>query len=141
MRQTIPRETWRRWWAQHCQSAAKRQNAAQKRMPKLLEVIKRKETEILRIIEEHGGTNAAVFGSVARGEDDEESDVDLLIDLKPSVEATPQTIQEGHVASMTPELEALLGREVHIKVRKWVPALVRKRISKEPRIRLGTPGT
>jgi uncharacterized protein len=36
--------------------------------------------EIRRVVEAHHATNPRVFGSVARGEDTEDSDLDLLID-------------------------------------------------------------
>ena len=37
---------------------------------------------ILKIAARYGGSNVRVFGSVARGEADEKSDVDLLVDLE-----------------------------------------------------------
>ena len=40
-----------------------------------------KREEIIRIAERHGARNVRVFGSVARGEDTEKSDLDLLVDL------------------------------------------------------------
>jgi len=39
--------------------------------------------EILAIFERNGARNIRVFGSVARGEADEESDLDLVVDLEP----------------------------------------------------------
>jgi predicted nucleotidyltransferase len=39
--------------------------------------------EVLSIAASHGATNVRVFGSVARGEDDLSSDVDLLVALEP----------------------------------------------------------
>jgi predicted nucleotidyltransferase len=39
--------------------------------------------EILRIAAQRGATNVRVFGSVARGDADEQSDVDFLVDLEP----------------------------------------------------------
>lgn len=41
----------------------------------------RHREEICRIVEAHKCTNARVFGLVARGEDTEESDLNLLVDL------------------------------------------------------------
>lgn len=38
-----------------------------------------KRSQILEIAEKHGAFNVRVFGSVARGEATEESDVDLLL--------------------------------------------------------------
>lgn len=43
----------------------------------------RHRDEILRLVAEHHATAPRVFGSVARGEDDESSDVDLLVDFTP----------------------------------------------------------
>lgn len=40
-----------------------------------------RRSEILRLAALHGATNVRVFGSVARGEADERSDVDLLVDM------------------------------------------------------------
>lgn len=39
--------------------------------------------EIYRIAKRHGARNLRLFGSVARGEDDPSSDIDLLVDLEP----------------------------------------------------------
>ena len=38
---------------------------------------------ILRLAAEHGARNVRVFGSVARGDGDAESDIDFLVDLEP----------------------------------------------------------
>ena len=40
-----------------------------------------KRAEILRLAELHGCRNVRVFGSVATGEDREQSDVDFVVDL------------------------------------------------------------
>ncbi len=47
------------------------------------EVLRRHRETIAAIVSGHGGANPRVFGSVARGEADFDSDVDLLIDLEP----------------------------------------------------------
>lgn len=39
--------------------------------------------EILALADQHGARNVRVFGSVARGEADEASDIDLLVDMDP----------------------------------------------------------
>jgi predicted nucleotidyltransferase len=39
--------------------------------------------QILKIAERHGARNVRVFGSVARGEADDQSDIDLLVDMEP----------------------------------------------------------
>lgn len=42
-----------------------------------------KREEILHIAASHGARNVRVFGSVARGEADEKSDIDLLVEFEP----------------------------------------------------------
>ena len=39
--------------------------------------------EILRLAAKRGAKNVRVFGSVARGSNDEKSDVDFLVDMEP----------------------------------------------------------
>lgn len=41
-----------------------------------------KRTAIVRIGEQHGASNIRVFGSVARGDNREESDIDFLVDFE-----------------------------------------------------------
>src|SRR5580700_1042985 len=41
-----------------------------------------KKAEILRLAETHGGHNIRVFGSVARGDNAENSDVDFLVEFE-----------------------------------------------------------
>jgi predicted nucleotidyltransferase len=40
-----------------------------------------KKAEILHLAEVHGARNVRVFGSVARGDNGEDSDVDFLVDM------------------------------------------------------------
>jgi predicted nucleotidyltransferase len=42
-----------------------------------------KRAEILRLAEAHGASNVRVFGSVVRGENREDSDIDFLVEFKP----------------------------------------------------------
>ena len=39
--------------------------------------------EIAAAVQRHHGRSIAIFGSVARGEDTDESDIDFLVDFKP----------------------------------------------------------
>jgi predicted nucleotidyltransferase len=39
--------------------------------------------EVLDVIRRHGGKNPRVFGSVARGEDGPNSDIDILVSMRP----------------------------------------------------------
>jgi predicted nucleotidyltransferase len=47
--------------------------------------LRRHRLAIIGAAEKRGATNVRVFGSVARGEDNEDSDVDLLVDLADDV--------------------------------------------------------
>lgn len=71
------------------------------------EILKKKRVEILRIAEKHGVLHIRVFGSVARGEATDKSDVDFLVDVGPKHSAF---FPGGLVA----DLEELLGREVDV---------------------------
>ena len=46
------------------------------------EVLKKKREEILRVAARHSASNIRIFGSVARGESDEKSDLDLLVTME-----------------------------------------------------------
>ena len=62
---------------------------------------------IHRAAAESGARNVRVVGSVARGEDDEQSDVDLLVALEPG-----RTLLD--LARLETRLERLLGRRVEV---------------------------
>ena len=62
---------------------------------------------IKNIASRHGATNVRLFGSVARGEEHSDSDVDLLATLSPS-----RTLFD--LASLRSELEDLLGVAVDV---------------------------
>ncbi|MDP1607257.1 MAG: nucleotidyltransferase family protein [Rhodocyclaceae bacterium] len=62
---------------------------------------------VRRVIEAHHGRNPRLFGSVARGDDREGSDIDILI------EPTPETTLMD-IGAMRCELRVLLGLPVDI---------------------------
>ncbi|MBL8134685.1 MAG: nucleotidyltransferase family protein [Anaerolineae bacterium] len=49
----------------------------------IAEIIGAKRDAVLKLAEQYGATNVRVFGSVARGEAREDSDVDFLVEYKP----------------------------------------------------------
>jgi predicted nucleotidyltransferase len=63
--------------------------------------------ELLDVLRRHGVTHARVFGSVARGDDHEGSDLDLLVDFAPGTSLVD-------VAGIQLELEDLLGVSVDL---------------------------
>jgi predicted nucleotidyltransferase len=66
-----------------------------------------------------------VFGSVARGEADEQSDIDLLVDY--SIDHTTPWFPAG----LKLELEQLLGRKVDIATEPALKERIREQILKE----------
>ncbi len=48
----------------------------------LYELIKHKREEILKIADQYGAYNVRIFGSVARNQTNEDSDIDFLVDLR-----------------------------------------------------------
>ncbi len=62
---------------------------------------------IVAILREHGVRHASLFGSVARGEQREDSDIDLLIDLPPGASLMD-------LSRLGLELEDALGRSVDL---------------------------
>jgi uncharacterized protein len=74
---------------------------------RLDELLREKRQEILAIAARHGAYNVRIFGSVARGEADEASDVDILVD------AGPET-SSWFPAGLIIDLEELLGCEVDV---------------------------
>ena len=69
---------------------------------------------IRAVVERHRAHNARVFGSVAHGNDQEDSDLDILIDPTPNT-----TLMD--VARIQVELESLLGVSVDVLTPKALP--------------------
>lgn len=88
------------------------------------DVLKPKREEILRIARKHGVGQIRVFGSFARGEAKESSDVDLLIEVEGP---TPPWFPGGLVA----DLETLLGRRVNVAEPGALHEGIRGRVLKE----------
>ena len=83
----------------------------------------RKE-EILRLAERRGAHNLRVFGSVARGEANESSDLDLLVAWEPGRSLLDH-------AGLVQDLQVLLGMKVHVGTEKSLHWYVRDRILRE----------
>ena len=80
--------------------------------------------EILRLAERHGAHNVRVFGSVARGEADEKSDVDLLVQMEPG-----RSLLD--MGALLMELRALLGCPVDIVTEAGMHERMRGRVLRE----------
>jgi uncharacterized protein len=74
--------------------------------------LREKREEILRIAAKHGARNVRVFGSVARGDYNERSDIDIVIALDGS--NLKGFAYFGTIEYLHEELEQLLGRPVDV---------------------------
>ena len=90
------------------------------------ELLAAKREEILRIAAKHGARNVRVFGSVVRGEADEASDIDLLVEFEAGRSLLDQT-------KLMLDLEELLGGRVDVVTEGSLSRLLRRKILKEAR--------
>lgn len=88
------------------------------------DLITDKREEIQRIAGRHGVSEIRVFGSFARGEETEDSDVDLLVKVE---EKTSSWFPAGLVL----DLEELLHRRVEVVTEQGLNPLLRERVLKE----------
>ena len=74
---------------------------------RLASLVDQHRDEIVALVHQHRGRSIAVFGSVARGEDTEASDVDFLVEFDP----TSSLLDLIHLEEA---LGALLGTRVDV---------------------------
>jgi predicted nucleotidyltransferase len=86
--------------------------------------VRRKRRDLVATAAAYEVTNLRVFGSVARGEDQPDSDVDLLVDLPPDM----GLLDLGRVQD---ELEAILGAKVDLVPASDLKPAVRARAERE----------
>lgn len=91
---------------------------------RLPERLKAKRQDILAIAARHGARNVRLFGSIARGEADERSDVDLLVDMEPGRSLLDH-------AALSIELNRLLGCKVDVISARGLKPRIRDRVLKE----------
>jgi predicted nucleotidyltransferase len=90
----------------------------------LNDLLKEKRQEIIQLAARHGATNVRIFGSVARGEADAASDLDVLVDLEPG-----RSLLD--LGGLLMDLQQLLGREVDVVTAKGLRARIRERVLSE----------
>jgi uncharacterized protein len=83
-----------------------------------------RKDEILRLAQRRGAHNLRVFGSVARGDANESSDLDLLVAWEPGRSPLDH-------AGLVQDLQELLGMKVHVGTEKSLHWYVRDRILRE----------
>ena len=90
----------------------------------ITELLEAKKDEILRIAAKHGARNVRVFGSVARGEADERSDIDLIVEFEPERSLLDH-------AALWLELQELLGCKVDVVSDRGIKPRIRERVLRD----------
>lgn len=91
-----------------------------------LQLIQQQREKILSVASEHGMVNVRLFGSVSRGEETPESDIDFLVDL----EAGRSLLDLGGPLI---KLQGLLGRKVDIVTERGLHWYLRDKIMNKAR--------
>jgi predicted nucleotidyltransferase len=89
-----------------------------------LKSIKQRREQILELAQRHGARNVRVFGSMARGEGDERSDIDFLVDFEPG-----RSLLD--MSELKQDLHDLLSVDVDVVTERGLYWLLRRRILKE----------
>jgi len=80
--------------------------------------------EILQLAARRGARNIRIFGSVARGDNDDKSDVDFLVDLDPG-----RTLFD--LSGLLLDLESLLQTSVDVVTERGLRSRIRERVLAE----------
>lgn len=95
-------------------------------MNRLHEIVVERRNEILRVAERHGAFNVRLFGSVARAETDEQSDVDILVEME-------QGRSLLDLIALQQELEQILGVDVDVLTPASLSPYMRDDVLREAR--------
>ena len=80
--------------------------------------------EIIQISHQYGANNIRIFGSVAKGQDGPDSDVDFLVDLE-----TGRSLLD--LGGLSVKLQQFIGRKVDIVTEKGLHWYIKNRILEE----------
>jgi predicted nucleotidyltransferase len=90
----------------------------------LSKLIQQQRRQILEIAQGHGARNVRLFGSVARGEATESSDLDLLIEMEPG-----RSLLD--IVAIKQDLEELLGCKVDVVTEAAISPYLRDKVLHE----------
>lgn len=91
-----------------------------------LNAIRQRREQILELAQRHGAKNVRVFGSMARDEAGESSDIDFLVDFEPG-----RSLLD--MSELKQDLHDLLSVDVDVVTERGLYWLLRRRILKEAR--------
>ena len=87
-------------------------------------LVRERRSDILRLADQHGAYRVRLFGSVIRGEDDDTSDLDLLVEMREDRDLLDRI-------ALKQDLEDLLGIDVDVVTEKSLHPVLRSQIQKE----------
>ncbi len=90
-----------------------------------LDVLRAKRSQILEIAARHGALNLRVFGSVVRGEETPESDIDFLVDYD------LEKVSPWFPVRLIRDLESALGTRVDVVTVGGLKARIRDQVIQE----------
>lgn len=91
---------------------------------KIVEFIEKNRKDILSIARKHGALNVKLFGSLAKGTANEESDVDILVSMEPGSSLFD-------IIAIKQDLEDLLKRKVDVVTENSISSYIREEVLKE----------
>jgi uncharacterized protein len=94
-------------------------------MMKLQQLLQERREDILAVADRHGAFNIRVFGSVSRGEETENSDIDLLVDYD------LKRVSAWFPGGLLMDLQDLLDRKVDIVTEQGLSPLIKERVLAE----------
>ena len=91
---------------------------------KMDEVVLTNREKILQLADQYGARQVRVFGSVARRQDDVESDIDFLVDMEPG-----RSLFD--LGGLLVDLEKLLNSKVDVVTERGLKERIRDRVDNE----------
>ena len=88
------------------------------------DALNRHRAEVLRLAAKYGATDVRVFGSVARGEAGESSDIDFLVRMSPG-----RSVFD--IGGLLMDLQDLLGRRVDVVTERGLRPRMRERVLRD----------
>ena len=90
----------------------------------IAEVLRTKRQQVLQIARQHGAHHVRIFGSVARGDAQPDSDIDFLVEMEPG-----RSLLD--IGGLVMELQQLLGRSVDVVTERGLKSRIRARVLAE----------
>jgi len=89
-----------------------------------IQALRERREEILQIAAKHGARTVRIFGSVARGEADAASDLDLLVEMEPG-----RSLLD--LGGLLMELQDLLDARVDVVTENGLRKMIRDKVLKD----------